>query len=114
MWNVHEYTVQSIINNLLLLELHIRDQSYLQCTCTWDQHLPVIEGLCSEMVKFAETPKEREFFVNVMKTAREIRLKIQNQEYDPLIVLHIPPSCKTKCFGGLSSNCVKCVIRVTQ
>lgn len=74
------YTKDSIIQELLLLERHIRDGSVYICGCAWDQHLPMIEGLCSEMIKFAKTDEERRFFEGLMHTARDYRIKLQYGE----------------------------------
>jgi len=82
-----EYTRDAVVQELLLLERHIRDGSVYQCGCAFDQHLPLIEGLCSEGIKFAESEEERKFFDDLMHTAREARLTLQygeEEEGNPL------------------------------
>lgn len=77
MFDARRYTIDSLIKQLLLLELHIRDGTVYECGCSWDAHLPLIEGLSEEGVKFAMSEKEKEFFDRLMHLSRDARLKLQ-------------------------------------
>jgi len=76
-FDARRYTIDGLIKQLLLLELHIRDGSVWECGCAWDAHLPLIEGLAEEGIKFAKDEKEREFFDRLMHWARDARLRLQ-------------------------------------
>ena len=76
-FDARRYTIDGLIKELLLLELHIRDGSVYECGCAWDAHLPLIEGLAQEMIKFAKDEKEKELFDRLMHTARDYRLALQ-------------------------------------
>ena len=76
-FDARRYTIDGLTKQLLLLELHIRDGSVWECGCAWDAHLPVIEGLCEEGIKFAKNEEEKQFFDRLMHLARDARLKLQ-------------------------------------
>lgn len=76
-FDARRYTTDGLIKQLLLLELHVRDGSVYECGCSWDAHLPLIEGLSEEGIKFAKDEGEKEFFDRLMHLARDARLKLQ-------------------------------------
>ena len=76
-FDARRYTIDGLTKQLLLLELHIRDGSVWECGCSWNAHLPLIEGLAEEGIKFAKDEKEKEFFDRLMHLARDARLKLQ-------------------------------------
>ena len=76
-----EYTLQSLVEQLGLMELHIRDGSWRLCECNPEKHLPVTAGLASEGFGFAESEKERRFMECIMSQARLFKAKIRSGEY---------------------------------
>ena len=79
--NDREYTLQSLVEQLGLLELHIRDGSWRLCDCNPGKHLPLVAGLASEGYGFAESEEEREFMECLMNQARVFKAKIRSGEY---------------------------------
>lgn len=61
-FNAIEYTRSALIEELALLERHMRDGTAYICGCAFDSHLPMIAGLSSEGIKFAEDEKERRWY----------------------------------------------------
>lgn len=57
-----EYTRSALIEELNLLERHMRDGTAFICGCAFDSHLPMIAGLASEGVKFAKRADETDFY----------------------------------------------------
>lgn len=75
----YDYTRESIIKQATLIELHSKDGSATEagCGCIEGKHLYILEGLAEEMVGFAKTQKEKEFYAWVGDVARNIRRKIE-------------------------------------
>lgn len=76
-WNDRDYTHEAMIGQLGLMELHIKDGSYRECTCNPEKHLPVLAGLASEGSGFTEDPDEKVFMQRVRDTARNWRTRIK-------------------------------------
>lgn len=71
----YEYTRESILKQLVLSELHSKDGSAVDagCGCIEGKHTLALEGLCEEMVGFAKSEAEKQFYSwlgEVMRTAR--------------------------------------------
>lgn len=80
-WNNRDYTHTAIVEELTLLERHVRDGSYLECNCNPEKHLPLIAGLASEGGAFALSNAEKQFFNKLADTAREARHRITEQHW---------------------------------
>lgn len=79
--NDREYTFQTLVEQLALMELHIRDGSWRLCSCNPEKHLPGVAGLASEGFGFAETEDELHFMECLMNQARVFKSKIRSGEY---------------------------------
>jgi len=75
-----EYTLQTLVEELFLVERHIRDNSWRLCDCTPSKHLPGIAGLASEGYGFAEEKNERNFMECLMNQARLFKSGIENRK----------------------------------
>jgi len=73
----HAYTLNSLIEELTLIERHIRDGSWRRCRCNPEKHLPLVAGLASEGYGFAEGKAEKEFMRCLRDTARVTRDKME-------------------------------------
>jgi hypothetical protein len=82
-WN-KRYTIDSLIEELALLERHYRDGSYKECSCVPEKHLPLIAGLASEMVMFVTEDKLKNFYSNLGEVARKARIAIEDGDYSYL------------------------------
>lgn len=72
------YTVNSLVEELALLERHINDGSYLLCGCAPEKHLPLIAGLSSEAVRIVAIDEtEKHFYQTIADLARKWRKDIQ-------------------------------------
>lgn len=74
--NDHDYTLQTLVEELSLLERHARDQSWKLCGCIAGKHLPLISGLSSEAVGFSDSDEERKFMQETMTKARLLKRDI--------------------------------------
>ena len=68
----HTYAIQTLITELCLLELHLRDLSWLTCTCIPEKHLPTIAGIASENYGFTTNQEEKLIMATIVKRAREL------------------------------------------
>jgi len=75
--NDRDYTLNSLIEELTLIERHIRDGSWRRCNCNPEKHLPLVAGLASEGYGFAEDKAEKEFMRCLRDTARVTREKME-------------------------------------
>lgn len=71
------YTINALVEELFLIERHVRDTSYRKCDCTPSKHLPGVAGLASEGYGFAEGDAERGFMECLMNQARLYRSRIE-------------------------------------
>lgn len=74
------YTLNALVEELALMERHIRDGSWRLCQCNLEKHLPLIAGLASEGYGFAETSQEKLFMANLRDTSRSLRERIKKRE----------------------------------
>lgn len=74
--NDKEYTYQSLVEELTLIERHARDGSWKLCTCIPGKHLPNISGLSSEGYGFSDSDEERFFMESLMTEARLMKRDI--------------------------------------
>lgn len=78
--NDRVYTLNSLIEELALLERHIRDGSVHLCDCLPEKHLPLVSGLASEGFIFAESSSEKSFMARMRDKARVYKDKIKRGE----------------------------------
>ena len=74
------YTHQALVEELFLVERHIRDGSWHLCDCTPSKHLPGIAGLASEGYGFAHEKGERGFMECLMNQARLFKSDIETHK----------------------------------
>lgn len=75
--NDRDYTHNALVEELVLIERHLRDESWRICNCNAEKHLPAIAALGSEGQGFAETDEEREFMRKLQARARIWKDKIK-------------------------------------
>ena len=75
------YTHNSLVEELFLIERHLRDESWRLCTCNQEKHLPGIAGLGSEGQGFSESEDEREFMRKLQGRARIWKDKIKSGKF---------------------------------
>jgi hypothetical protein len=78
--NDREYTYESLIKQLNLLELHVRDGSYRECSCSAGKHLPTIEGLAEEGIGFTEDATEKKFMQRLSDVATQLKTTLKSKE----------------------------------
>jgi len=79
-WNL-DYTRDALIEELALLERHIRDGSWTECYCIPEKHLPVVSGLAGEGTIFAMSEQEKRFYEWLRDFARFARHQIESGEF---------------------------------
>lgn len=97
-FNDRDYTRDSVIKQLSLIELHSKDGSALDagCACIETKHLYAIEGLSEEGVGFALTDKEKAFYGKLADLARTLRKNIEVENWSlAQNPTHLSP-CKKK------------------
>jgi hypothetical protein len=79
-----EYTLDSLIKELVLIEKHSKDGSALDagCACIESKHLYAVEGLAEEGVLFAMSKQEREFYEKLAELARKLRKNIEEGRFE--------------------------------
>lgn len=84
MFNDRDYTIDSLVKQLSLVELHAKDGSAVDagCECIEGKHLFVIEGLAEEGVGFAMSEKERQFYMKLADLARKLRKNIEEGKFE--------------------------------
>ena len=108
-----KYTEDALITQLGLIELHVNDGSAVEagCKCIQTKHLHLIEGLSSEGQSFTEngqkqtfhsihdwalksrsalekTPDDKELFKRISEEARELRKRIEYEDYPKHTLTH--------------------------
>lgn len=76
------YTLNSLVEELALMERHLRDGSWTLCSCNPEKHLPLVSGLASEGFGFTDDQDEKEFMRLIRDRARIWRAKIQDGKFD--------------------------------
>jgi len=78
-FNDYDYTRESILKQVSLIELHSKDGSATDagCGCIEGKHLIILEGLCEEMVGFTKSEEEKNYYSWVGDVARKIRRDIE-------------------------------------
>lgn len=78
-----EYTRQSILEELALIERHARDGSAVEggCACIEEKHLLNLSGLASEGVTLASDKAEKEYYMALASWARNKRNEIINGKF---------------------------------
>lgn len=101
-FNAEEYTRDSIVQQLLLTELHARDNSAVEggCGCIEEKHLTTIIGLCNESATLMSNKEEVDFYLNeVAPICRELRTRILMQDFKG--------RKKHTCTGAALSECIE-------
>lgn len=82
-FNDRDYTMDSIIKQLGLIELHSKDGSALEggCACIETKHLYLLEGLSEEGVGFAMSVEEKEFYTQLGDLARQVRKLMEKGDF---------------------------------
>lgn len=83
-FNDRDYTADSMMKQLGLVELHGKDGSAVEagCKCIETKHLYLIEGLAEEGVGFSLSEKERAFFQQLADLMRGIRKRLEAEDFD--------------------------------
>ena len=91
-----KYTLDSIVKQAVLMELHGKDGSAVDadCGCVESKHTFMMEALAEEGVGFAESDQERAFFNWVAEVNRQIRKHIDVQDWSIPGVGHSCPPCE--------------------
>ena len=74
----HDYTEESVLEELSLIERHARDGSAILggCSCIEEKHLLTLAGLSSEMPTLSKDQNEKEYYANLAEWARNKRKEI--------------------------------------
>lgn len=111
----YDYTRDAIIKQATLIELHGKDGSAVDagCQCINTKHTYMLEGLAEEMVGFAKTEAEKKFYMNVSADMRELRRKIDAEDWSSRHS-HLT-SCEKKVLqcvgkGKSESECRKTIV----
>jgi len=82
-FNDRDYTRDSILKQIVLVELHGKDGSAVDagCACIETKHTYMLEGLFEEAVGFALSQKERDFYTWTSELMRVLRKKIDTEDY---------------------------------
>ena len=93
-----EYTRESLLEELSLIERHARDGSAYEagCSCIEEKHLLLVSGLASEGVTLAKDLYEKIYYMNLADLARAKRLEILNAEWEKPIEKHGLSKCEKK------------------
>lgn len=83
-FNAREYTKDSLIKQVSLVELHAKDGSAVDagCDCIEGKHLINIEGLSEEGVGYALSEKERRFYDKLGDFARDLRKTMEDESFE--------------------------------
>ena len=78
-FNDYDYTRESILKQLSLIELHSKDGSATEagCGCIEGKHLLMLAGLTEEMTGFAKSEEERKFYSWAGSVVRTMRRQIE-------------------------------------
>jgi hypothetical protein len=83
-FNDLDYTRESLIKQLLLVQNHGVDGSAVDagCGCIEDKHLYVIEAYAEEGETIATDPKEKKFYAQLADLARNLRKRIDQADWN--------------------------------
>jgi len=88
-FNDRVYTLDAVIKQLGLIELHCKDGSAIDagCQCIDTKHLYLLEGLAEEGQGFALSEKERKFYEELGSMVRLIRknMEVENYEFSGIL-----------------------------
>jgi len=76
------YTLNALVEELALMERHLRDGSWVLCSCNPEKHLPLVSGLASEGFGFTDDKDEKEFMRLIRDRARIWKAQIQEGKFD--------------------------------
>ena len=89
-FNDRTYTMDSVLKQLSLIELHGKDGSASEagCGCIESKHLYMLEGLSEEGAGFALSEKEKQFYLQVSDLMRNLRKRIDTEDFTLHGVMH--------------------------
>lgn len=95
-FNDRDYTMDSIIKQAVLQELHSKDGSAIDanCQCIETKHTYMIEALAEEGKGFAKSEEEKRFYDWVADINRKIRKHVEFQDWSIPGVGHSCPPCE--------------------
>jgi len=78
-----EYTRNALLEELSLIERHARDGSAVTagCACIEEKHLLLLAGLASEGVTLASDQAEKNYYMRLAETARDLRKQILDGDF---------------------------------
>lgn len=105
-FNDRNYTMEAIIKQVGLMELHGKDGSAVEasCGCIEGKHTFLLEALAEEAIGFSESKQEQAFYNYVADVARTIRRHVEDQNWSipgsahecpPCPECHACPPCKS-------------------
>lgn len=82
-FNDYDYTREAIIKEIGLMELHGKDGSAYEagCQCINTKHTYNVEGLSQEMVNFAKSKAEQEYYIRLSQKMRKFRQEIDSEAW---------------------------------
>ena len=94
------YTREALEKQLIAIELHGKDGSAVEggCSCIEEKHIIAVEMLAEEAITFSKTEAEKRFYVYLADLARELRKKIDAEDWSISGGSHRCPPCPT-CKG---------------
>lgn len=109
-----DYTRESLLEELSLMERHARDGSAVEagCSCIEEKHLLLIAGLASEGVTLAKDQAEKEFYMNLADRARELRQQIIQGDWKKADGAHGLSACERKIHKCLEQGGKECTAEV--
>jgi len=107
-FNDKQYTEDSILKQLVLIENHATDNSILTagCHCVEGKHLFALEGYSDEGVNIMAEPQKKEFLVALGALARSLRRNMESDKWSMRDVLHeagLNPSARAYLPSGLTA-----------
>ncbi len=93
-----DYTRETLLEELSLMERHARDGSAFEagCSCIEEKHLLLIAGLASEGVTLAKDQAEKEYYMWLAEEARALRQQIINADWKKASPAHSLSKCEKK------------------
>lgn len=89
-FNDKQYTEDSILKQLTLIENHASDGSVLDagCHCVEGKHLYALEGYSEEGVNIMAEPQKKQFLTSLGALARSLRRNMEGDKWNMKDVLH--------------------------
>lgn len=105
----HDYTEETVLEELSLIERHARDGSAVAggCACIEEKHLLLLAGLSSEMPTLSSNDDEKRFYGWLADHARELRRKIITGDFKKPVKATAKAVAYAQCIarGGSPEKC---------